>query len=101
MRILLDLDDTVLINGQLHERFIEFKEWVRRGAHNVTVWSSHEDGAAIASLMGFYYLHKDASKIPEADVLIDDRGRQFDALCVVVRIYDSLDSFLYEWAQKM
>jgi len=94
MRILLDLDDTVLISGQLHPRFAEFKSWVERGRHAVTVWSSHDDGNAIATLMGFDYLHKDTPGKPEADVLVDDCGVQFSTLCLVSEVYDSLDAFL-------
>jgi hypothetical protein len=93
-RILLDLDDTVLLNGGLHPRFPEFRAWVERGGHAVTVWSSRDDGGAIASLMGFGHLHKDAPGRPEADILIDDCGEQFSALCSVAEVYDSLGGFL-------
>lgn len=102
MHILLDLDGTVIIanplpgtdRGKLHPRFLEFKEWVEHGGHNITVWSSHYDGRAIADLMGFDYKHKDTPGNPEADVLIDDCGDQFGDLCSVDKVYLSLDHFL-------
>ena len=94
MHILLDLDDTVLIDGQLHPRFREFQAWVERGNHAVTVWSSHDDGEAIAQLMAFDYLHKDTPGRPDADILVDDCSAQFSTLCSVSEVYDSLDDFL-------
>lgn len=96
MRILLDLDGIVLINGQLHPRFYEFQSLVKRDKHGVTIWSSHDDGKAIASLMGFNHLHKDSSDKPVADVLIDDYCEDFSRLCVVSITYNSLDDFLGE-----
>jgi len=96
MRILLDLDGTVLTGGQLHPRFYEFQALVRRNGHAVIVWSSHCDGRAIASLMGFNYLHKDSSNHPIADVLIDDSCVVFSKLCVVKVAYNFLDDFLKE-----
>lgn len=102
MYILLDLDGTVLmegmcnkiVHGKLHPRFSEFKEWVERGKHNVTVWSSHNDGKAIAELMGFDYIHKSVPGKPEADILIDDYANMLFDLCFVGETFESLDQFL-------
>lgn len=94
MEILLDLDDTVIINGQLHPRFFDFQSFVEKNNHYVRVWSSHEDGEAVAQLMGFDYISKDDEQKPEADVLIDDSCDQFESLCFVDILCNSLEGFL-------
>ncbi len=94
MVILLDLDDTVFINGKIHPRFDDFLDWVTYGGHEVIVWSSHDDGSAIASLMKFGFLNKDDKKKPSADILIDDSCQQFEKLCSVDISCSTLDSFL-------
>lgn len=101
MKILLDLDDTVILNGKLHPRFNDFIEWLedrkQEGLlpnHEVVVWSSHEDGEAIAELMGFSYLSKDSKEKPDADVLIDDSCDQFVDLCSVDVKFSTFASFL-------
>ena len=94
MQLILDLDDTVIVGGGLHPRFDEFRAWVRRSGHSVLVWSSHSDGGAFASLMGYDFLSKDAPSSPSGDVLIDDSAEQFKGLCDVKEVYASLESFL-------
>lgn len=101
MKILLDLDDTVIISGRLHPRFCDFMRWIedrkQQGLlppHEVVVWSSHEDGEAIAELMGFSYLSKDSEEKPDADVLIDDSCDQFIDLCSVDIRCSTFASFL-------
>lgn len=95
-RILLDIDDTVFIARKLHPRFSEFKRLAKLNGDSITVWSSNEDGEAIAALMGFNFLSKNKPQTPKADILIDDHGEQFSKLCCVVDIYTSLDDFLNE-----
>lgn len=94
MIVLLDLDDTVLLNGKLHPRFDDFRNWVMDGDHEVVVWSSHDDGEAIAELMSFSYLSKNDKIMPNADVLIDDSCHEFEKLCSVDISCSTLDSFL-------
>lgn len=94
MVILLDLDDTVFIHGKIHPRFGDFLAWVGEGDHEVIVWSSHEDGSAIASLMKFGYLSKEHRTKPEADVLIDDCCQEFSRLCSANVLCSTLDNFM-------
>jgi hypothetical protein len=95
MHILLDLDQTVFIGGKLHPEFEWFRLFVKANNHNVTVWSSHDDGEAITQLMGYKYLHKNNPMKPTADVLIDDCAHEFHIghLCSVKKAFKSLDEF--------
>jgi len=94
MRILLDLDDTVIIRGNLHPQFARFQDWAKKGGHHVIVWSCHDDGQVIAQLMGFDYRDKESHVKPIADVLIDDHCQEFEKLCTVNSTCSTLDGFL-------
>ena len=101
MKVLLDIDDTIFINGKIHPRFDDFLDWVMDDEHEVTIWSSHDDGSAIASILKFGYLSKDDKKKPEADILIDDSCREFEKLCSVDISCSNLDGFFPKPSRKL
>jgi 2-hydroxy-3-keto-5-methylthiopentenyl-1-phosphate phosphatase len=95
MRILLDLDDTVIINNKLHSRFFDFQKWVKDNNHEVIIWSSRDDGSVLAALMGFSgFISKDSGERPTADYLIDDEAEHFCKYCNVPYYSKSISNFM-------
>jgi len=98
MKILLDIDDTVFIRGDLHPSWSDFVELVKREDYRVVVWSSNEDGLAIAKLMGFDFVSKNEyDSHPLAKVLIDDCCDLNKQCCRVEETFESLDSFMEKY----
>ena len=94
MKILLDLDDTVIIHDHICHDYWAFKDMVVERGYDVTLWTLSHDGQAFADLMGFRYLSKDYTHEPEADVLIDDSHELYKGMCHVKKSYQSIHEFL-------
>lgn len=99
MKILLDLDQTIIMRGAPHTMLGNFLKFVKDNNHEVVIWSSSEDIRFIAYVMGFDWISKGDDIIPQADVLIDDYANAFCILCSVDKSFTSLQAFM-DWVGK-
>ena len=89
MRVLLDIDDTLIDNkDNLHPRYKEVLD-----NHDVTLFSASGDIKMWAKKLNLDYISKNDKEVPEADVLIDDTYA-FMKIVKVKHYFPSIDSFL-------
>ena len=100
MKILLDLDGTVIIDHSLHPSFHEFKQFIESDNHQVLIWSSNDDGQVIAQLLGYPFLSKNSDIHPSGDILIDDFCDSFTSMCKVKQVFRSIDDFLEKYNEN-
>ncbi len=92
MKILLDIDDTILFIKNKKEVLHPMCKYLIRH-HDVTLFSASSDIKKWAKKLNVNYISKHDEGIPEADVLIDDDG-YFKRMVKVKEYYSSIDSFL-------
>jgi len=91
MKILLDIDGTLLINGKLHPRANDLFE-----QHEIILYSSDiQWGKYYAKKYNVPFIHKDTNIVLEADVLIDDYAflMKNDHNLKVKKFYESINDF--------
>jgi len=89
MKILCDIDDTILINDSIHPRTLELIS-----KHDVILYSS----SPAIKYWGIYFnipvISKESVGIPKADVLIDDQSAFNNKNLVDVQYYfNSINDF--------
>lgn len=92
MKLLLDIDGTLLVNDKLHPRHQELFD-----NHDITFWSSDKTlGMYYAKRFKVPFVHKDTNIVLEADALIDDYAFLFknDHTLKVKKFYESINDFL-------
>ena len=92
VKILLDIDGTLLINGKLHPRADElFRK------HEIVFWSSEDYlGPYYSKKYNVPFIHKNTNIVLEADALIDDYVflLKNDLNLKVKKYYESINDFL-------
>ena len=94
MKILIDLDDTIIIHDHICHDYWTFKAQSIARNYDVTLWTLSHYGQPFAELMNFKYLSKDYATEPEADVLVDDSHEMYRGMCHVKKSYASIKDFL-------